>query len=210
MPWQKESNSMSERIDRRIKSARTTLVVFVLLIGFAAGGGAYLWRLLEPMAPERAALPAGGPTPIPVPRPEDSLVVTLYYPLDDALRPGAAGIKRLGDVQTQAREAMTALIAESHRRHAPVLKDLKLRSFFLDAAGTAYVDLALIQARQQAPRASVWEELLAVYAIVNTVMSNFEDIKQVRILMDGKEAPTLAGHIDLSRPYTARMGLVRR
>ena len=55
-----------------------------------------------------------------------------------------------------------------------------------------------------------WEELLALYAMVNTLSQNFEEIRQVRFLVDGREAQTLAGHIELSRKFTKRMDLVKQ
>jgi hypothetical protein len=59
-------------------------------------------------------------------------------------------------------------------------------------------------------RASAWEEQLAIYALVNTLLQNFEEIKQVVLLLDGGEAQTLAGHMDLSRTFTKRMDLVKQ
>ncbi len=43
-------------------------------------------------------------------------------------------------------------------------------------------------------------EIMAVYAIVNTVVVNFPQIKTVRLLIGGKLADTLKGHIDLREP----------
>jgi len=48
-------------------------------------------------------------------------------------------------------------------------------------------------------------EQLAVYSIVNT-LSQFDTVKQVRILVDGQAVDTLAGHVDISTamaPYDA-------
>ncbi|HSQ77452.1 MAG TPA: GerMN domain-containing protein, partial [Nitrospirota bacterium] len=73
---------------------------------------------------------------------------------------------------------------------------------------TAYVDIS--SAQQNGATASAWEELLAIYSMVNTLMQNFEEIKQVRFLLEGKEAQTLAGHIDLSRKFDKRMDLVKQ
>ena len=46
------------------------------------------------------------------------------------------------------------------------------------------------------------EELLAVYALVNSIVLNFPAVRKVQILLDGRPATTLAGHVDLSRPLT--------
>jgi hypothetical protein len=46
--------------------------------------------------------------------------------------------------------------------------------------------------------------------MVNTLSQNFEEIRQVRFLVDGREVQTLAGHIELSRKFTKRMDLVKQ
>ena len=44
------------------------------------------------------------------------------------------------------------------------------------------------------------QELLTVYTIVNALLTNLPTLQQVQILIDGREADTLAGHVDLRRP----------
>ena len=66
-----------------------------------------------------------------------------------------------------------------------------------------------------APRSSTkhpggsFTELLTVYAIVNAVTANLPTVQRVQILIDGKEADTLAGHVDLRRPLIRDVTLVR-
>jgi hypothetical protein len=43
-------------------------------------------------------------------------------------------------------------------------------------------------------------EILAVYAIVHSITTNFEEISSVKILINGGESSTFGGHLDLSRP----------
>lgn len=43
-------------------------------------------------------------------------------------------------------------------------------------------------------------EMAAVYSVVDTVCLNFPQIKRVKFLLDGKEAETLKGHLDLRQP----------
>ena len=50
-------------------------------------------------------------------------------------------------------------------------------------------------------------ELLAVYAIVNTVTANVPQIKKVQLLVDGQQAQTLKGHIDLRQPLVPDLKL---
>jgi hypothetical protein len=197
---------MSEGTDRSIQSNRLLLaVVTVIIILLIAAGGIMFWTrqrstggLQQPVLPDgRIAVQF---------RLDEPLQVTLYYPLDGMLKAGSAAVRRQPDAQSQARETLSALFADQRALSAPVLRDLKLREFYLDAAGTAYVDLT--PGPQKDERASAWEEHLAIYAMVNTVLNNFDEIKRVVLLLDGREARTLAGHMDLSRTFTKRMDLV--
>lgn len=43
-------------------------------------------------------------------------------------------------------------------------------------------------------------EMAAVYSVVNSMATNFPEVKCVRFLLDGKPMETLKGHIDLSEP----------
>ncbi len=52
-------------------------------------------------------------------------------------------------------------------------------------------------------------EINTVYAIVNTVLLNFPEIKDVQILIEGEKAATLAGHIDISRPIVAQTRVIK-
>ncbi|MFA4915230.1 MAG: GerMN domain-containing protein [Syntrophales bacterium] len=45
-------------------------------------------------------------------------------------------------------------------------------------------------------------EVSTVYSLANTLISNIPAIKKVKILIEGKEAETLKGHVDLSEPFT--------
>lgn len=48
-------------------------------------------------------------------------------------------------------------------------------------------------------------EIMTVYSIVNTVVANLEGIRAVQILVEGNEAETLAGHLDISRPLSPNL-----
>jgi Sporulation and spore germination len=55
----------------------------------------------------------------------------------------------------------------------------------------------------------VGAELLSIYSIVNTLAFNIDSIRSVKVLIGGRQAATLAGHVDLSRPFRADMMWVR-
>jgi len=166
--------------------------------------GALLWWRMRASPPATSAVQPATVTF----RLNEPLVITLSVPVDGLLAAVQAPITRQPDTQSLAREALAALFADPIGGQAPVLKDLRLRGVYLDAAGTGYIDLAPVEQREV--RASVWEELIALYAMVNTLSQNFEEIRQVRFLVDGREVQTLAGHIELSRKFTKRMDLVKQ
>lgn len=198
---------MSERIDRRI-DGNWSLIWLLVAIFAVVGAGVFVWLRLNAPNPQRnQAAQARSSLTQPV-RADEPLAITLYYPADGALATGTASIKRWPDPQVQAREALSAVFADQRVLQAAVFRDLKIRELFLDASGTAYVDLSPVQ--QNGIKASAWEELLAIYSMVNTLAQNFEEIKQVRFLLDGKEAQTLAGHMDLSRKFEKRMDLMKQ
>jgi hypothetical protein len=200
---------MSVRDDRRLPGSGTLATVVMVLVLLAAAGGGYFWiRMARTPQPAPVGQPEAGPAS-PVERPNEPFMATLYLPAEGKLVSFVVAVKREPDVQLQAREAVVAALAGDRGGKAAVLKELRLRALYLDAAGTVYLDLSPVAAGQKEVRASVQEELLAVYALVNTVAQNFPEVRQVRVLVDGREAQTLAGHIDLSRSFVKRTDLVK-
>jgi len=53
----------------------------------------------------------------------------------------------------------------------------------------------------------VTTELLTIYTIVDALTENLPVVRSVRILVDGKEVDTLAGHVDLRRPLEKNLEL---
>lgn len=83
----------------------------------------------------------------------------------------------------------------------------KLNAMYLSNGGTAYLDFSdTIQ--DQHPGGSR-TELLTVFSIVNSIVLNIPQVRDVKILIEGRETLTLSGHIDLTAPLTANMILIR-
>jgi len=198
---------MPERIDRRIGHNRLLFGVVIIIFAIAAAAGIYIWSLMHsPSVPQNTAVPekqlAG------LSRPDEPLTVALFFPVDGMLASGSVAVKREPDGQSQAREILAAMLGDQRVAQTALLKDVRLRELYFDASGTAYVDLTAVQ--QKEVRTSAGDELTALYALVNTLLQNIEEIKRVRVLLDGREAQTLAGHIDLSRAFSKRMDLVKQ
>lgn len=75
---------------------------------------------------------------------------------------------------------------------------LKVRSAYLRKNGLLILDFE--KGVQYNQLNSAFVELAAIFLIVRTITANFDQIKQVKFLIGGQEAETLAGHIDISRP----------
>ncbi len=191
------------REDRQRRDNRILLLLVLFLL--CAGAGVVWWfRQQPPPGPPPSAQAVSSSVTTTV----EPLAMTLYVPAENGLRAVSAEIPRRADPAAQAREALTALFADEQASQAPVLKDLRLRAIFLDEKGTAYLDVG--SGPQHDIRASAREELLALYALTDTVMHTCPEVKQVRFLLNGGEAQTLAGHIDLSGAFGARMDLVQQ
>ena len=52
-------------------------------------------------------------------------------------------------------------------------------------------------------------EMLTVYSIVNSLIINIPSIKQVKLLIDGSDIDTLAGHLNMQNPIPANMLIIR-
>ena len=82
-----------------------------------------------------------------------------------------------------------------------------LSAIYIDSGNVCYIDLsAAVKAKHPGGSNS---EMLTIYSVVNSLILNVSEIKQVKVLIDGNEAPTLAGHISLQYPFWAHMLLIR-
>ncbi len=83
----------------------------------------------------------------------------------------------------------------------------RLNAFYITDQGDAFVDLALTPDMIEAM--DVQTELLTVYSMVNSLGVNIPGIRQVKILLQGRDAQTLAGHVDLNFFYQTNMLIVK-
>ena len=83
----------------------------------------------------------------------------------------------------------------------------QLRAVYITPNGDCYVDLSQAAAKNHPGGCN--SELLSIYSVVNSLILNIPEIKRVKMLIEGKEVLTLAGHIDLKLPLEANMLLIR-
>jgi hypothetical protein len=83
----------------------------------------------------------------------------------------------------------------------------QLRAFYLAPGRRAYVDLS--ESITERYPGGCKSEILTLYSIVNSLILNMPEVSTVKVLVGGRDVPTLAGHIDIRYPFTADMSLIR-
>jgi Sporulation and spore germination len=143
------------------------------------------------------------PVAPPVSGPTES--VTLYVAYDDPgiLRPQPANIPLPSARQQRAEEVLRALleIYLSKNSAHPLAPGADLRAVYLVTPGIAVIDVN--SAFANGHRSGILEEELTVASLIQTLSANVSGILRVKILVDGHDRETLAGHADLSDFYDA-------
>lgn len=140
----------------------------------------------------------------------DKQVVHLYFA--DMTKPFLVAETRVmvdpGDPAALGKQLVVELINGPARRNLPTLPaETQLRSFFLLGDGTAVVDFST-HLRDNHPGSCRLEQL-TLFSVTNSLILNVSEIERVKILIDGTETETLAGHLPLGFPLTADMLLTR-
>jgi len=180
-------------------------ILLLVLLAWAASRG--LERLTEVVpSPDRPAdEPPGPPEGVP------HITATLFYGSADgqALVPIRREVAFAEGLVPQGREILAAQLQPAPSPYLSVVPDgTTLRAFYVTGRGDAFVDLSPEVSAGHGGGSSA--ELLTIYAVVNAVTANLPTIQRVQILIDGKEADTLAGHVDLRRPLEQDQSIVRR
>ena len=184
-----------EQVPRQFYIAISFFAVAVLAMSL------YAWH----MRGRAAALPveATDSRPIAPPVSGPTEQVTLYVAQDEdgSLRPQAARIPLPSGRQERAEELLRALLTlylDKSSPH-PLAPGADVRSVFLVDPGLVVIDLNAAFA--DGHRSGVMVESLTVSSLIRTISTNIPGVLRVKILVEGKERETLAGHADLSGFY---------
>jgi hypothetical protein len=173
------------------------ITVSVLLLA-VLGMSFYVWHMRGRAAAVPVVATDTRPVVAPVAGPTEA--VTLFVAYDDVgvLRAQSARIPMPSVRQQRAEELLRALIAlylDKSSPH-PLPPGADIRGIYLVDPGLAVVDINAAFA--DGHRSGVLAEELTVASFIQTLAANVPGILRVKILVEGKERETLAGHADLS------------
>ena len=183
--------------------SRRWVVVFAVLAMVAVGLGFYALRLrgkvareAEIAAEQQMAAPVGNGPPQPV---------TLYLANDSDGTLGKTQVSVVLPAERSERDraVLRTLMAQYSKAGSshPVGEGSDVRQVYLMGDDTAIVDTNSSFA--DAHPSGVLAEELTVASLVVTLNANDNKVTRVKILVNGQERDTLAGHADLQRFYEA-------
>jgi hypothetical protein len=173
-------------------------IALALLLAAVLAMSIYAWHMRGRAAATPVVSTDTRPVVAPVAGPTER--VTLWVAYDDIglLRAQSAQIPLPSGRQQRAEELLRALIAlylDKSSSH-PLPPGSDIRSVYLVDPGLAVIDINAALA--DGHRSGVLAEELTIASLIQTLSANIQGILQVKILVEGKQRETLAGHADLS------------
>lgn len=181
---------------------RNLAVTTAILCSLTLGMSLYLWELRrreaanvprEPLA-QHVTAPASGKT--------ESITLVIAHDSSGDLRTQSVTLPVSSDPQERAEEILRRLLAVYQGKDSPhtVTASAEIRNVYLAQSGLAVLDVNGAFADGQT--SGILAEELTLVSFVQTLAVNARNITAVKILVDGKERETLAGHADISGVYT--------
>jgi hypothetical protein len=180
---------------------RHLIIGIAIMLAVALGMSVYAWQMRNRVTQTETPAAYAQPVAAPVQGPTEQ--VTLYVAYDDAgvLRAQSASIPLPAGRQERAQELLRALLKlymDKSSSHALAPGSEVLDVYLVDP-GLAVVDVN--DAFADGHRSGILVEELTIASLVQTLATGIPGINRVKILVDGRERETLAGHADLSGFY---------
>lgn len=182
---------------------RNVQITLVLLLAAVLGSGIYILRLhrrtqenlrrasdTRPIAPQIAGT-------------SSDIKLTIAYDDDGMFRSRDTSAILPTEPGARARQILQTLVTEYVNRPSPhpLAEGSAVNNVFWVNQKFAVLDLN--EALVDGHRSGIMVEDFTVMSFIDTLAANFPQIQQVKILVDGKERETLAGHADLKSIYSA-------
>ena len=178
------------------------LILTILLVG----GAGYLY-VQQPEEETSGVLinPEGQPSSSLPPDELETMTREIALFIGDPLRGTlvriTSEIQDQQDIVQEITETMQQLIHPGpNTKNEAIPEGTELINVFVTNAGIVYLNLN--RNLQDRHIGGLSAELATVTSLVNTLLFNFKEIRQVQILVEGAEIETLAGHIDCRKPFS--------
>ena len=169
-----------------------------ILLAAVLGMSLYAWHMRGRAAATPVPSLDSGPVVAPVAGNTERVILFVAYDDIEVLRSQSAQIPMPSVRQQRAEEVLRALIAlylDKSSPH-PLPPGSDIRSVYLVDPGLAVIDVNAAFA--DGHRSGVLAEELTVTSLIQTLSENIPGVLKVKILVEGKQRDTLAGHADLS------------
>lgn len=180
---------------------RHLMIAFAILIAAALGLSVYAWHMRKNAAAAPVAAVDTRPLAPPVAGPSEHVVLFIAHDEDGTLRAESSQIPLPSGRQQRAEELLRALLSIYLDKNSPhrLGAGSDVRSVYLVDPGVAVIDVN--SAFADTHRSGVLVEQLTVASLIQTVAVNTPNLLRIKIVVDGKERDTLAGHADLTSYY---------
>jgi hypothetical protein len=179
---------------------RQLFIATTVLLLVAIGMSVYLWRLRSsevqsqktPVVPQHVAPPGGS---------VEQVTVWVAYDSSGTLRAQAISIPISSGRQGRAEELLRGLVELYTAKDSPhpLQAGAEIHDVFLVDPGLAVIDVN--SAFVDGQISGVLAEELTICSMIQTLAANIPGLTKVKIVVDGKQRETLAGHADLSGFY---------
>lgn len=180
---------------------RHLAIGMAVLLAAALVLGGYAWHMRKAVTATPAVVADTRPLAPPVAGPTEPVVLFVAHDEDGTLRAQSAQIPMPANRQQRAEELLGALLSIYLDHNSPHVlgPGSEIHSVFLIDPGVAVIDVN--GAFADTHRSGVLVEELTVASLIHTISANTPGILKVKILVDGKQRDTLAGHADLASYY---------
>ncbi len=179
-----------------MNSKKTWVILVVIFFLAGASGGYFLFRKLavRETLPSSSSLQESAPSGA-----EDFISLRLYYPVGSRLDMVEKKVPR----RTKQTAMAGAVVEEFFKgpgngKASQIPLNVKLLGLYRDSSQILYVDLSDELRRNF--QGDALTEYLLLKGIYESLISNIQDVQDIKILIEGKEAETLGGHFYLKYP----------
>lgn len=182
---------------------RNVQITLALLLVAILGSGIYILRLHRRTEENLRRASDAHPVGPPIAGLAEKVKLTVAYDDDAVFRSRETTATLPSEPGARAKEILETLITAYVNKPSPhpLAEGSAVNSVFLVNQKLAVVDLN--QALADGHRSGIMVEDFTLMSLIDTLTTNLPQVEQVKILVEGKERETLAGHADLKSTYSS-------